>query len=111
VLTRDQIATAVRAAQSGDERAFAELVARFQDIAVAYAASILEHFRIERALTWDRPPLSEQVSRLRGGVRERLANADRPVSDADTLDVEDARHLIARSEGFADWPALVASAN
>jgi len=71
---------------------------------------VIEHFRLERPLRWDRPPVAEQVSRLRRAVAERLANADRPVTSSETLAIEDARHLIARSEGFADWPALVAFA-
>ena len=39
---REPLVATVRAAQRGDERAFAALVATFQDIAVAYAASILD---------------------------------------------------------------------
>jgi ankyrin repeat protein len=70
---------------------------------------IIGHFRLERPLTWDRPPLAEQTSRLRRAIRDRLANADRQAVAADALAIEDARHLIARSEGFADWPSLVKS--
>jgi len=42
VATREPLVATVCAARSGDERAFAALVARFQDIAVAYATSILD---------------------------------------------------------------------
>ena len=69
---------------------------------------IIAHFRLERPLTWDRPALAEQVSRLRRAVRDRLRNADWPTNDSEALTIDDARHLIARSEGYADWAALVA---
>jgi hypothetical protein len=88
----DAVAADLVRAFGGDEHALARIIA---------------HFRLERPLTWDRPQVAEQVSRLRRAIRERLANADRPAGDSDALDIEDARHLIARSEGFADWPALV----
>src|SRR5262249_45972877 len=81
----DALATDLTRAFAGDETALAR---------------IIEHFKVQRPLTWDRPPTSEQVSRLRRMIRERLAAADRPTSDAETLDLDDARHLIARSEGF-----------
>ena len=71
---------------------------------------IITHFRLERPLTWDRPPVEEQVARLRRAVRDRLANADRQPDRSETLTIDDARHLIARSEGFADWSALAGSA-
>jgi hypothetical protein len=48
------------------------------------------------------------VARLRRGVRERLG-PPRPTGDDALLDIEDARLLIARSEGFASWAELVAS--
>ena len=70
---------------------------------------IIEHFRLARPLTWDRPPIAEQVSRLRRAIRERLANADRQPDASGELTIDDARHLIARSEGFTDWPALIES--
>jgi ankyrin repeat protein len=91
----DALATDLTTAFAGDEAALRR---------------IIEHFKLQRPLTWDRAPLADQVSRLRRGIRERLANADRPSGNAETLTLDDARHLIARSEGFADWPALVASA-
>jgi ankyrin repeat protein len=106
----DRSGRALRRTVAQYEALAADLVSAFAGDETALRR-VIEHFRIERALTWDRPPLSEQVSRLRRGIRERLANADRPVSDADTLDSEDARHLIARSEGFADWSALATSAD
>jgi len=87
------------------------------DLMNAYAgdeqalARIIRHFRIERPLTWDRPPVAEQVARLRRSIRERLANAGRPIADGNTLSADDARFLIARSEGFTDWPSLAASAD
>ena len=43
---RGRIAADVRAAQAGDDRAFANIVAAFQDIAVAYATSILGDYQL-----------------------------------------------------------------
>src|SRR5947207_7041760 len=48
---RDRIIAAVREAQSGDDRAFSELVNRFQDIAVAYATSILRDYHLAEDAT------------------------------------------------------------
>jgi RNA polymerase sigma factor (sigma-70 family) len=86
------------------------------DLANAFAgepqalARIIEHFRLQRPLTWDRPPLEEQAARLRKAIRARMASDGLTGIDEQTLTVDDARYLIARSEGFADWAALVASA-
>jgi RNA polymerase sigma factor (sigma-70 family) len=44
LLDKDQITSFVQAAQTGDERAFTALVRALQDIAVAYAASILRDY-------------------------------------------------------------------
>jgi len=43
---REKITSLVRAAQAGDELAFAELVRAYQDIAVAYAASLLRDYHL-----------------------------------------------------------------
>jgi RNA polymerase sigma factor (sigma-70 family) len=43
---KDKITPLVRAAQTGDELAFAELVRLYQDIAVAYATSILGNYHL-----------------------------------------------------------------
>jgi DNA-directed RNA polymerase specialized sigma24 family protein len=43
---KETIAALVRAAQQGDEFAFTELVRAFQDIAVAYATSILGDYHL-----------------------------------------------------------------
>jgi len=83
----------------------ADLVSAFDGDELALKR-IIAHFRLERPLTWDRPPVEEQVARLRRAIRDRLANADRQPDRSETLTIEDARHLIARSEGFADWSAL-----
>jgi hypothetical protein len=72
-------------------------------------ARIVQHFRIERALTWDRPPLEVRVARLRKGVNERLLTIRGAHPSTATLSLEDARLLIALSEGSADWEALVRS--
>ncbi|HSL71756.1 MAG TPA: sigma factor, partial [Longimicrobiales bacterium] len=43
---KDRVARLVRSAQAGDDRAFAELVRSYQDIAVAYATSILRDYQL-----------------------------------------------------------------
>jgi RNA polymerase sigma factor (sigma-70 family) len=95
-------------------RSVAELEILVNDLVSAYSGGdepavrrIAEHFRVERQLNWDRPPLSEQVARLRRGVRERLNKTVPIEGDDDTLDLVDARFLIARSEGFESWAQLV----
>jgi RNA polymerase sigma factor (sigma-70 family) len=92
----------------------AEYEALAADLAAAFGGDepalkrIIAHFRLERPMTWDRPSIEEQVSRLRRAIRDRLINADRQVDGLESaLTLDDARHLIARSEGFADWPTLV----
>ena len=72
-------------------------------------ARIVQHFRIERALTWDQPPLEVRVARLRKGVNERLQTIRGTHPATEALSLEDARTLIAGSEGFASWEALVRS--
>src|SRR5437763_15973991 len=48
---REHVAALVRAAQAGDERAFAALVTTFQDVAVAYAASLLRDMHLAEDAT------------------------------------------------------------
>jgi len=43
---KQQITSLVRAAQAGNDLAFAELVRTYQDIAVAYATSILKDYHL-----------------------------------------------------------------
>jgi RNA polymerase sigma factor (sigma-70 family) len=80
------------------------------DLVRAYAGDsasldrIVEYFRVQREVRWDRPPLEEQVRRVRRGVRQRLDQPER--ADEATLSFEDARTLIARSEGFVSWAEL-----
>jgi hypothetical protein len=105
-LLREYIATA-----SLRTRTLADYEALATDLVHAYggdAASldrIVEYFRIQRPLRWDRPPLDEQVARLRRAVRERLgAGTDGGV--AETLSLDDAQTLIARDDGFSSWAEL-----
>jgi hypothetical protein len=66
---------------------------------------VIDHFHIERMLTWDRPPRAERVARLRRAVRHKLGQPEaEPASE--TLALADAQLLIARSEGFESWPVL-----
>jgi ankyrin repeat protein len=68
---------------------------------------IVEYFRAERALAWDRPPHDVRLARLRNAVHERLGS-HRGADTTDTLLApDDARWLIARSEGFERWEDLV----
>jgi ankyrin repeat protein len=68
---------------------------------------IIEYFRAERAIRWDRPSHAVQVSRLRKAVVERLGG-HRSVETTDaSLALDDARWLIARAEGFERWEDLV----
>jgi ankyrin repeat protein len=83
----------VTAFASGDERAL---------------ANIRKHFRLDRHLTWDRPALEVQVRRLRSAIEERLDQMGEPRERSDALSLAHARLLIARSEGYADWTALMA---
>jgi ankyrin repeat protein len=80
----------VEASESGDDRAFRR---------------VIDHFRIERPMTWDRPPTAVRVERLRRFVREHLGRD--PGGEMPAVDSADARLLIARSEGFTDWSQLV----
>jgi ankyrin repeat protein len=84
-----------------------------QDLVDAFAGDapalqrIIEHFRVERAIGWDRPPHDVRVSRLRKAVRERLGHRrSRETTDA-TLAEDDARRLVAEAEGFQKWEELV----
>ena len=70
---------------------------------------IIEYFRAERALLWDRPSQAVRVSRLRKGVLERLGNRRSPETTETALASDDARWLIARAEGFERWEDLVAN--
>jgi hypothetical protein len=67
---------------------------------------VIDHFHIERPLTWDGPSRAERVARLRRAVRHKLGQPDaEPASEI--LPLADAQLLIARSEGFESWPQLV----
>jgi RNA polymerase sigma factor (sigma-70 family) len=82
----------VEASDSGDDVAFRH---------------VMDHFRIERPLTWDQPSRSERVARLRRHAREHLGGPPNTGSEAEPLTLAEARGLIARSEGFESWPELV----
>jgi RNA polymerase sigma factor (sigma-70 family) len=68
---------------------------------------IVEYFRAERAIGWDRPAHDVRVSRLRKAVQERLGNRRSPETTETALASDDARWLIARAEGFERWEDLV----
>jgi hypothetical protein len=100
-------------------RGLAHYEALATDLVEAYGSGdedamrrIADDFHIERPLTWDNPPHAVRMARLRRFVRERsggLPAAEEP--EADILPLSDARLLIARSHGFANWPDLVQHAD
>jgi ankyrin repeat protein len=86
-----------------------------RDLADAYGPGdaaalqrIVEYFRAERALTWDRPSHEVRVARLRKAVQERLGSPRSTETTESRLSADDARWLIARAEGFERWDDLVA---
>jgi hypothetical protein len=86
-----------------------------RDLAAAYGPGdaaalhrIVEYFRAERALTWDRPAHDVRVSRLRKEVQGRLGGRRSAETTESWLAADDARRLIAQSEGFERWEDLVA---
>ena len=75
--------------------------------AAAALQRIIEYFRAERALTWDRPSHEVRVSRLRKGVLDRLRGRRNAQTTETSLALEDARWLVARTEGFERWEELI----
>jgi ankyrin repeat protein len=82
----------VEAFRSGSEEAFRRIISFFQ---------------IERPLMWDHAPLEQRVRRLRRMVREQLGGGSDVDVENETLDLDDARILIARAAGFENWDLLV----
>jgi RNA polymerase sigma factor (sigma-70 family) len=72
---------------------------------------VIEHFQLQRPLTWDQPPREVQVARLRRGVQERLGRRSGAEDDSATLDLADAQFLVARSLGFESWAQLTKHVN
>src|SRR5258708_12532418 len=68
---------------------------------------IVEYFRAERAVGWDRPPHDVRVARLRTAVRKQLDDRHSADASETSLALDSARWLIARSEGFDGWDELV----
>lgn len=97
-------------------RSLSALEALARDLTAAYGPGdeealqrIVRHFRIERPLTWDRPPHHVRVARLRKAVGERLRQIPGARSSGDALEPSDARLLIALSEGYGSWEELARS--
>jgi hypothetical protein len=94
-------------------RSVADAEALARDLMRAYAGDedslgrIIRHFRIERPMTWDNPPLAVSVDRFRRSVRERLESTPGAVVPGDAMSVETAHQIIAWSEGHATWDDLV----
>jgi RNA polymerase sigma factor (sigma-70 family) len=83
----------------------ADLVDVFRNGAEDALQRLVDVFQVVRPVTWDRPPIAEQVARLRGFVRERLGKPSKTHGD-DTLALDDAKALIARAHGYEDWKDL-----
>src|SRR4051812_14508095 len=67
---RERLVKLVRAAQAGEERAFAALVAAFQDVAVAYATSLIGDYHWAEDATQD---AFVDAYRALGSLREPAA--------------------------------------
>jgi ankyrin repeat protein len=88
--------------------------ARARDLVAAFGPGdadalqrVIEYWRAERALAWDRPAHEVRVSRLRQAILDRLGDRRSARTSDATLAEEDARRLIARAEGFDTWDELI----
>ena len=86
-----------------------------RDLIDAYGAGdpsalqrVIEYFRAERAVAWDRPPHEVRVARVRKAVLAQLGVRRSADTTGTSLAPDDARRLIARAEGFESWEDLVA---
>jgi ankyrin repeat protein len=68
---------------------------------------VIDHFDLKRPLTWDQPSKDVRIARLRRYVRERLGTQPGSAGEHNTLALNDAQLLVARSLGFADWDQFV----
>jgi hypothetical protein len=82
------------------------LVEAYQSGDDAAMRRVIEHFQLQRPLTWDQPSREVQVARLRRGVQERLGRRSGAEDESATLDLADAQFLVARSLGFESWDQL-----
>ena len=90
-----------------------EYEALANDIVKAYGSGedaafrrVLDLFQIKRPLTWDLPPLHERIARFRRFVRERLGRRSDSENESDSLDLADARLMVARAHGVESWAEL-----
>ena len=95
----------------GNSALVRDLIEAYDPADPAALQRIVEDFRAERALTWDRPSQEMRVSRLRKAVLDRLGDCRSAETTDAALAPDDARWLIARAEGFERWEHLVASAD
>ncbi len=70
---------------------------------------VVSYFRAERGIGWDRPAQDIRIARVRQAIRGRLRERPSSATTETTLSLDDARWLVARAEGYEDWPALAAS--
>jgi hypothetical protein len=82
------------------------LVEAYQSGDDAAIRRVIEHFQLQRPLTWDQPSREVQVARLRRGVQERLGRRSGAEDESATLDLADAQFLVARAHGFESWAQL-----
>jgi ankyrin repeat protein len=85
-----------------------------QDLVDAYGPGdsgslerIVAYLHVERAIGWDRPPHDVRLARLRKAIRERLGDRASAATTQTGLAIDDARSLIAGSEGCESWDDLV----
>ena len=84
-----------------------DLVEAFGPADPAALQRVVEFFRAQRALAWDRPSPELRVSRVRQAVLHRLGDRRNAATTEESLALEDARRLIAREEGFERWEDLI----
>jgi ankyrin repeat protein len=87
------------------------------DLAQAYGpgdpealARVLAYFRADRAVAWDKPAPDVLLSRVRRALLDRLEDHWSPGTTESSLAEDDARRLVARAEGYADWAELARAA-
>jgi ankyrin repeat protein len=77
-----------------------------QDMVDAYTG---DEAALGRISDYYQPPRRPNADQFREGVRERLGRSSKEVKDDDSLDLEEAQLLVARSHGFDSWAQLVKS--
>lgn len=72
---------------------------------------VIRYFRADRAVAWDKPAHDVLLSRVRRALQSRLEVRPGPGPTESALREDDARWLVARAEGYADWAELAREAS